>query len=73
MKVGNLVRWISLEFVDEHRQSAQAKCGVVVEWDEATTNASGRQIPAAGWVQWLGDYDWSIVYEDQVEVLSENR
>jgi hypothetical protein len=63
MQVGDLVEWASLDEIDTQ---SECKIGVVVEWDEATD-----QLPEAGWVRWIGNSDWSIVYEDQVVVISE--
>ena len=64
MKVGDLVVLDTLDSCDVPNGTV----GVIVEWDEAE-----ETLPASGWVRWHGNFDWSIVYSDQVRVISESR
>jgi len=67
MKVGDLVREIRGQITELGSDEGE-KVGVLVEWD-----VEEEQLPAAGWVKWHGDFDWSIVYADDIEVISESR
>ena len=61
MKAGDLVKPLG-------HVRGDFKVGLLMEWDVADD-----QTPAAGWVLWQGQYDWDIVYEDDIEVISESR
>ncbi len=63
MKAGDLVKPIGCV-----PPQNRFKVGLVMEWDAET-----EQAPAAGWVLWQGQYDWDIVYEGDIEVISESR
>ena len=60
VKAGDLVKWVPAA------EPSNSKVGLLVEWDVATD-----ELPASGWVRWQGEPDWSIVYEDDIEVISE--
>ena len=60
MQVGDLVMWNSS--LDEG-EVTKGTIGVLVEWDTET-------LPASGWVRWHNVYSWSMVYEDEVAVIS---
>ena len=62
MKAGDLVKDSAVWEVPELR------LGLLMEWDVKKDST-----PAAGWVLWQGQYDWEIVYEDDIEVISEGR
>ena len=62
MKAGDLVKDAAVWEVTELR------LGLLMEWDVKKDST-----PAAGWVLWQGQYDWEIVYEEDIEVVSESR
>ena len=70
MKVGDLVAWESLD--DPPYGVDTSSLGIVVEFDAEEDSATGT-LPASAWVKWSGLYDWSVVYEDQVSVISESN
>ena len=70
MKVGDLVTWESLD--DHPCGDEQCKLGVVVEFDAEEDSATGT-LPASAWVKWNGSYSWTVVYEDQVNIISESN
>ena len=65
MQVGDLVLLNTLDDVGVPNGTLGVIVGVDIE-GQAT-------LPAQGMVQWNGHNHWSIVYSDQVVVLSENR
>jgi len=69
MKVGDLVTWESLE--DPPFGDDECKFGVVVEYDGEEDSATGT-LPASAWVKWNGSYSWTVVFEDQVSIISES-
>jgi hypothetical protein len=62
MKVGDLVKLHD----DAHHVSRPGehwdRVGIITEWESVS-----------GWVQWAGNSDWDIEYQEDLEVLSESR
>ncbi len=57
MKVGDLVK---LNYDD--LAEFEDRVGIITEWESCS-----------GWVQWAGNSDWDIEYEEDLEVISESR
>ena len=61
MKVGDLVRLTPDGAALVSREHCD-RVGIITEWKSCS-----------GWVQWAGNPDWDIEYEEDLEVLSESR
>mgnify|MGYP003118346032 CR=1 FL=1 len=59
MKVGDLVK---LSYGARWGDALDDRVGIIAEWESCS-----------GWVQWAGNYDWDIEYEEDLEVISESR
>ena len=60
MKVGDLVK---LNYVGvQVRIALEDRVGIITEWESCS-----------GWVQWAGNSDWDIEYEEDLEIISESR
>ena len=57
MKVGDLVK---LNYDD--LAEFEDRVGIITEWADCS-----------GWVQWAGNPDWDIEYEEDLELISESR
>jgi len=58
VKVGDLVKLSDRANPD----GLDDRVGIITEWQSIT-----------GWVQWAGNSDWDIEYQEDLEVLSESR
>ena len=66
MKVGDLVKsgdWIT--------KGSRRKLGLIMEIDPDDYDAHTDFNTC--FVQWVGDADWTFVYENDIEVISDNR
>jgi len=66
VKVGDLVKsgdWIT--------KGSRRKLGLIMEIDPDDYDAHTDFNTC--FVQWVGDADWTFVYENDIEVISDNR
>ena len=64
MKVGDLVQ-------SADRVPARRRLGLIMEIDPDDYDAHTDNNTC--FVQWIGDADWTFLYEDDIEVISEAR
>jgi len=64
MNVGDLVQ-------SADRVSARRRLGLIMEVDPDDYDAHTDFNTC--FVQWIGDADWTFVYEEDIEVISESR
>ena len=71
MKPGDLVKpkdkFINEYMGQEHRSNQTV--GLIMEWDVDAPFADSF-LGASGWVMWMGNCDWAIVYEEDLELVS---
>ncbi len=67
MKVGDLVQ--SADRV--HGQRHRKRVGLIMEVDP--DNYDEHCDHNTYFIQWIGDADWTFLYEDDFEVISDNR
>jgi hypothetical protein len=66
VKVGDLVKsgdWIT--------EGSRHRLGLIMEVDPDDYDAQTDHNTC--FVQWVGDADWTFVYEEDIEVISESR
>ena len=66
MKIGDLVK-----SADCYGEPARRKMGLIMEVDPDDYDA--RPDHNTCFVQWMGDADWTLLYEEDFEVISESR
>ena len=66
MKVGDLVK-----STDYYGEPVRRKLGLIMEIDPDDYDAHTDFNTC--FVQWIGDADWTFLYENDIEVISDNR
>ena len=66
MKVGDLVK-----STDYYGEPVRRKLGLIMEVDPDDYDAQTDFNTC--FVQWIGDADWTFLYENDIEVISDNR
>ena len=66
MKVGDLVK-----SADWHAEGSPHKLGLIMEVDPDDYDAQTDFNTC--FIQWMGDADWTFLYEEDFEVISDNR
>ena len=66
MKVGDLVK-----SADYYGEPVRRKLGLIMEVDPDDYDAHTDFNTC--FVQWIGDADWTFLYENDIEVISDNR
>ena len=67
MKVGDLVRSADRLVGNRNR----SRLGLIMEVDPDEYDAKTDFNTC--FIQWMGDADWTFVYENDIEVISDNR
>ena len=67
MKVGDLVKSADRLVGNRNR----SRVGLIMEIDPDDYAAQTDFNPC--FVQWIGDADWTFLYEEDIEVISDNR